>query len=146
MLHLGCTYFAVRDMEKSKAFYKQLLEMEPTAQNHNRWVEFSFEGQCIALYNNQYDEDMMRQGKDLDKHYNQAYREYFVSKEICYGNQAILNFWIEDLNAEYIRLKKLNIGKVSEILYVNIKMPYYYFNIEDPDGNVIEITGHYDIM
>ncbi|MBE6024670.1 MAG: VOC family protein [Cellulosilyticum sp.] len=62
------------------------------------------------------------------------------------SRQAILNFGIEDLNAEYIRLKKLNIGKVSEILYVNIKMPYYYFNIEDPDGNVIEITGRYHIV
>lgn len=22
-------------------------------------------------------------------------------------------------------------------------MPYYYFQVEDPDGNVIEITGEY---
>lgn len=146
MLHLGCTYFIVRDMERSKGFYSQLLQMQPTTQNNNRWVEFSFEGQCIALYWNGYDEKMIEQEKDLEEHYNKAYIEYNKSKQIRYGNQAILNFWVEDLNAEYIRLQELNIGKLSEIMYVNIVMPYYYFNLEDPDGNVIEITGKYKVQ
>lgn len=88
---------------------------------------------------------MIEQEKDLEEHYNKAYIEYNKSKQICYGNQAILNFWVEDLNAEYIRLQELNIGKLSEIMYVNIVMPYYYFNLEDPDGNVIEITGKYKV-
>lgn len=35
----------------------------------------------------------------------------------------------------------LILGKVSDLMYVNIHMPYWYFNIEDPDGNIIEITG-----
>lgn len=32
---------------------------------------------------------------------------------------------------------------MTEIKYVNNAMPYYYFQVEDPDGNVIEITGEY---
>ncbi len=41
-------------------------------------------------------------------------------------------------------LKKLKIGAVSELLFVNIHMPYWYFTIKDPDGNEIEITGNYN--
>ncbi len=26
---------------------------------------------------------------------------------------------------------------------VNVHMPYYYFNLTDPDGNTLEITGNY---
>jgi len=55
-----------------------------------------------------------------------------------------LNFEVENLEAEYKRLKALSIGEISEILYVNVHRPYYYFNIIDPDGNVLEITGKMD--
>lgn len=29
-------------------------------------------------------------------------------------------------------------------MYVNVHMPYWYFNIVDSDGNVLEITGEYE--
>jgi len=32
---------------------------------------------------------------------------------------------------------------VTKVKYVNNVMPYYYFQVADPDGNVIEITGKY---
>ena len=50
---------------------------------------------------------------------------------------------MEDLKSEHERLKELNIGEVSELMYVNVHMPYWYFNITDPDGNTLEITGKY---
>lgn len=50
---------------------------------------------------------------------------------------------MENLKSEYERIKALNIGEVSEIMYVNVHMPYYYFNVIDPDGNILEITGSY---
>ena len=28
-------------------------------------------------------------------------------------------------------------------MYVNITMPYYFFIVDDPDGNEIEVTGNY---
>lgn len=31
---------------------------------------------------------------------------------------------------------------VSKIMYVNVHMPYYYFNVIDSDGNILEITGN----
>lgn len=48
------------------------------------------------------------------------------------------------LHAEYERLKSLQISSLSPLYYVSITMPYWYFNITDPEGNVLEITGPYD--
>ena len=59
------------------------------------------------------------------------------------NNLVVFNFEVDDLKSEYQRLKNLNIGKVSELMYVNVHMPYWYFNILDPDGNTLEITGSY---
>ena len=38
MLKLGSTYLIVRNAEKSISIYNALLQMKPTAQNHNRWA------------------------------------------------------------------------------------------------------------
>ncbi len=59
-------------------------------------------------------------------------------------NNFVLNFYIDNLADEYKRIKELNIGKVTEIMYVNIASPYYHFLLEDPDENIIEITGNYN--
>ena len=56
-----------------------------------------------------------------------------------------MNFEVNNLKEEYKRIKDLAIGDVSEILYVNVHLPYYYFNITDPDGNILEITGKYEV-
>lgn len=143
MLHLGSTYLMVKDMSKSIDFYSKLLSMEPTAKNYDRWAQFDFEDQCIALFNNEYDKRMIEGNIDLDKHYNKAYIEFFKDNKIIYGNNFVLNFWIEDLNKEYERVLNLEIGQVSPIKYVNIAMPYYFFTLQDPDDNLIEITGRY---
>jgi lactoylglutathione lyase len=143
MLHLGSTYLFVKDMEKSIEFYKKLLDMEPTARAYDRWAQFNFEGKCIALYNNSFDRKNIDANENLDKHYNKDYIKYFEKRKITYGNNCVLNFWIENLNKEYERIKNLNIGVISEILYVNISSPYYFFTVIDPNGNFIEITGAY---
>jgi lactoylglutathione lyase len=142
-LHLGSTYLIVKDFEKSMHFYEKLLRMKVSAQNFNRWAQFNFDGKCIALYNCEYDAKMIESRRNLELHYNQAYITYSTERKIHYGNHMVLNFWVNNLNTEYDRLKALDIGKVSEILYVNIKAPYYFFVIDDPDGNTIEITGNY---
>ncbi len=52
-----------------------------------------------------------------------------------------LIFQTDDLIGERNRLMRLEIGPVSELMYVNVVMPYWFFIINDPDGNEIEITG-----
>ena len=138
-MKLGTTYIRVEDMEKSLKFYKALLQQEPLYCNDNRWIAFD----CgIALYNSKYDEKMIKEADTI--HFNQAYLNDFHKIDIPKKNNIVIfNFEVDDLKPKYQGIKDLSIGEVSEILYVNVHMPYYYFNIIDPDGNVLEITGNY---
>lgn len=144
MLHLGSTYLIVNNMEKSINFYEKLLDMKPTKKNFDRWAQFNFEGNCIALFNKAYDTNLINSGNNLSEYYNDAYLKYFKQRKIIYGNNTVLNFWIEDLIKEYKRLELLQIGDMSEIMYLNISSPYHFFTVTDPDGNTIEITGGYN--
>lgn len=59
--------------------------------------------------------------------------------------KVVINLSIEDLRAEYERVKSLNIAAdLTKIRYINARNPYYYFCLKDPDGNTIEITGNYE--
>lgn len=143
MLELGSTYLYVKDIDKSVAFYEKLLSMDVTSRNMNRWAQFNFAGKCIALMNQAYDDERMASGEDLEGVYCHEYLKYSKEFKVIYGNNYVLNFYIDDLKAEHDRLKKLNIGKVSPIMFINVAGPYYLFYIEDPDGNQLEITGNY---
>lgn len=143
ILKLGSTYLKVKDMEKSIQFYEKLLEMDVTSQNFNRWAQFDFHGNCIALYNPRYDFKMFKEGKALENNYGSKYISFKKKEDIVYGNNFVLNFYIEDLAKEHARLKGLKIGEISDIMYLNVASPYYFFVLKDPDGNMIEITGNY---
>lgn len=122
-IHLGSIYLIVRDFEKSISFYEQLLSMNVSTRNcGNKFAEFYFDNKCLALMN----ED------SLPGHHYEGGDHKFV-----------LNFWVEDLSKEYCRLKELKIGEMTEIEKVN--EGYYYFNVFDPDNNVCEITGGYNL-
>ena len=120
-VHLGSIYLITRDFEKSITFYEKLLSMSVSTRNcGNKFAEFFFDNKCLALMNE----------NNLPGHHYEDGDYKFV-----------LNFWVEDLEREYFRLKDLNIGKMTEIKKVH--EGYYYFNIFDPDNNVCEITGGY---
>ena len=138
---LGTMYIMVKDLERSIEFYRSLLQEDPLYANDDRWVQFSNK---IALYNRAYDEKII--GRKPDERFNQAYLDDFCkNNDTLKNNLVIFNFEVEDLRSEYQRLKALNIGEISELMYVNVHMPYWYFNIIDPDGNVLEITGQYEL-
>lgn len=133
---LGTTYIFVSDIKMSVDFYCKLLQEEPLKANDDRWIQFSNK---IALYNKSYDAEIIRKG--ASERFNQAYiDDFYQDKGEAKNNLVVFNFYVEDLKSEYERLKALNIGKVSELMYVNVHMPYWYFNIIDPDGNTLEIT------
>ncbi len=120
-VHLGSVYLIVRDFEKSIVFYEKLLSMTVSTRNcGNKFAEFFFDNKCLALMNE----------NNLPGHHYEEGDYKFV-----------LNFWVEELEREYLRLKELNIGKMTEIEKVHDD--YYYFHIFDPDNNVCEITGGY---
>lgn len=120
-VHLGSIYLITRDFEKAITFYEKLLSMNVSTRNcGNKFAEFFFDNKCLALMNE----------NNLPGHHYEDGDYKFV-----------LNFWVEDLEREYFRLKDLNIGKMTEIKKVH--EGYYYFNIFDPDNNVCEITDGY---
>lgn len=120
-LHLGSIYLIVRDFEKAIGFYEKLLSMKVTSRNcGNKFAQFFFDNKCLAL---------MNESNLIDHHYSDGDYKF------------VLNFWVEDLEREFERLKTLKIGKMTEIQKVN--NGYYYFHLFDADNNVIEITGDY---
>ncbi|OPA73838.1 hypothetical protein BVG16_26705 [Paenibacillus selenitireducens] len=141
-MHLSCTYLIVKDMEKSISFYETLLGVKAQSKNIKRWAQFNC-GNSIALWNPEYDLELIRNNEDLDEHFNKEYLFYKHNNKTEYGNNVVLNFNVPDLQVEYERIRSLNIGSVTEILYINIVQPYFCFILEDPDGNLLEITGEY---
>lgn len=134
---LGTTYIFVKDIKKSLEFYSILFQEKPLYSNDDRWIQFNNK---IALYNKEYDAKII--GKKPSERFNQAYiDDFYKDKGILKNNLVVFNFEVEDLKREYERLKEANIGEISELMYVNVHMPYWYFNIIDPDGNTLEITG-----
>ncbi|MDE5884226.1 MAG: hypothetical protein K2H29_03995 [Oscillospiraceae bacterium] len=139
-MKLSTMYIIVSNIEKSIEFYKLLFQEEPLYTNDNRWVQFS---NYIALYNYVYDKKIIE--SEPNENFSQAYIDDFNERKgTPKNNIVVFNFEVEDLKKEYQRLKNLNIGEISDLMYVNVHMPYWYFNIIDPDGNVIEITGRYE--
>lgn len=142
-MHLGSIYLIVRDFQKSIIFYEKLLQMPVTKKNMDRFAMFDFEGKCIALMNGYFDSE------NPDKVIHKGeYLEYFDDLEtistLPNSRKSVLNFWDEDLREEYNRVKELDItDNITKIKYVCNISPYYYFQLTDPDGNIIEVTGDY---
>ena len=134
-------YIETEDFNKSINFYKKVLQIEPIVFCENRWVEFEL-GNKIALYNKKFDEQKIKDNSNIEENYNKAYIDDFNSKKSDKKNNIVtFNFYTENLKDEYERIKKLKICDVSEVMYVNIVEPYYYFNVSDPDGNLLEICS-----
>lgn len=140
-MELISAYIETEDFNKSINFYKKILQIEPIVFCENRWVEFEL-GNKIALYNKKFDEQKIKDNSNIEENYNKAYIDDFNSKKSDKKNNIVtFNFYTENLKDEYERIKKLKICDVSEVMYVNIVEPYYYFNVSDPDGNLLEICS-----
>lgn len=142
-MYLGSIYLIVRNFNKSVVFYEKLLEMKVTSKNMERFAQFQFEGNNISIMNGYFDkknpELTIHKGQYIEKLDNLA-----AIADAENTKKFVLNFWVKDLEKERERIITLNISElVTEVKYVNNVMPYYYFQVEDPDGNVIEITGEY---
>ena len=142
-MHLGSIYLIVNEFEKSISFYEKLLEMPVTSKNMSRFAQFIFEGHNISIMNGHFDEDYPDKVVKKGEH-----SELMDSlKEIALASNTrkfVLNFWDEDLRKEYKRVKDLHISDdLTKVKYVCNVSPYYYFQLTDPDGNIIEVTGAY---
>lgn len=142
-MHLGSIYLIVRDFNKSIKFYEKLLEMSVSAQNMQRFAQFEFDGKNISIMNGYFDalnpNLTVKKGK-----YVEEFDNLVAIVEAENTHKFVLNFWTENLEQERERIEQLDIsGELTSIKYVNNVRPYYYFQLTDPDGNIIEITGPY---
>ena len=120
-LHWGM-YLIVKDFAKSVAFYEKLLCRRATTLGEGRFAQFRFDGQCILSIMN----EAHLPGHDYTG---------------CGDHKFVLNLWVKDIIEEFNRIKSLNIGPMTDILHPSSH--YCFFNLYDPDKNVIEITGDY---
>jgi len=115
-------YLIVKDFHLSVNFYEKLLNRRATILGPNRFSQFRFNGNCILSIMNE---------AHLGNHDYRNSGDY----------KFVLNLWTTDLSKEYERIKRLSIGPFTEI---SSRHPnYYFFNLVDPDYNLIEITGEY---
>ncbi len=139
-MKLCSTYIETDKFNEVVEFYEKIFQVKGNIYTKNRWIEFDFENK-LAIYNRLYDEEKIR-NEDLKDCYNDEYIKNFnIDRGEKKNNIVTFNFYTSNLKEEYERIKKLNICNMSEIMYVNIKEPYYYFNIYDPEGNTIEICS-----
>jgi Lactoylglutathione lyase and related lyases len=142
-MHLGSIYLVVRDFNKAIQFYEKLLGISVSAQNMQRFAQFQFDGKNISIMNGYF--DVMNPGLTVHKgEYVEEFDNLVNIAEAENTHKFVLNFWTENLAEERDRINQLNISdKLTNIKYVNNVRPYYYFQLADPDDNVIEITGRY---
>lgn len=142
-MHLGSIYLVVQDFEKSLLFYEKLLGILVTRRNKDRFAQFIFDGSNISIMNGYFDknhpEQVTRKGQFVS--------EFDDMDKIAQADNThkfVLNFWVEDLQLEYQKQLEMNLSdKLTRIRYINAGIPYYYFSMTDPDGNIIEVTGNY---
>ncbi len=142
-MHLGSVYLIVKDFDKTIRFYEQLLEIPVTCSNMDRFAQFIFDQQNISIMNGYFDTEhsdkVIRKG-DYDREFDNK-RMIADAKNT---NKFVLNFWTEDLRKERKRIIAAGIADiVTSVKYINAGQPYYYFQMKDPDDNIIEITGPY---
>lgn len=139
----GSIYLVVRDFDRSVSFYEKVLDMKVSAVNGKRFAMFQNDGLNLCLMNGYYDaenrDQVMTKGG-----YWEVYDNHSKIADSENPHKVFINLGVEDLRAEYQRIKDLGIAEeMTPIRYIHVFSPYWYFTFMDPDGNPIEITGGY---
>ena len=140
MITFPCIYINASKFDETIEFYKKLLNNDIEMQYKTRWAQIKInEDMRLAFLNTHFDKDAIENNHDIESHYN----DHFIiniPEEYHSGNTIVLNMVAkENFHEEYERVKQLS-AKVSAIQYVNYFMPYHFFTVEDPEGNLIEIA------
>ncbi len=142
-MRYGSIYLIVKDFELSVSFYEKILDMKVSAENGKRFAIFNCEGLNLCLMNGYYDDEnksqVITKGEYWDIYDNQSEIANNINTR-----KVFINLSVEDLKAEYNRIKNLGIAtQLTAIRFINVFSPYWYFTFMDPDGNPVEITGGY---
>jgi len=107
-------YVAVTDMARAVAFYRHVFRLEPIRES-DRYTAFAVGGVVFGLFN-----------------------AAFYAQPLTLGNNCIPNVRVDDLDAEYERIKPLASKITDGIQHAG---PFRLFMFADPDGNVLEFFG-----
>lgn len=109
-LQLTAIYLAVKDMDRAVRFYEKILGKKVDVKD-KRMSQFNLDNIVFLLYDPAQDKG-----------------------EVTYGENAVVCFQVEDLQAMYKLIKKENCP-TTEIKTID---NYAYFQAKDPEGNIVE--------
>lgn len=139
----GAIYLIVKDFDQSVSFYEKVLDMKVSAMRGKRFAIFDNPGLKLCIMNGYY--DVENKGQVITK--GEYWEIYDNQSKIADSNnhrKVFINLNVDDLQAEYNRIKESGIAKqLTPIRFIQVFSPYWYFTFMDPDGNPIEITGHF---
>ena len=143
-MRYGSIYLVVKDFKKSVSFYENILDMKVSKTNGTRFAIFNVEGLNLCIMNGHFDskhrKEIIKQGSHVA-----MYDDMDTIAESENTRKVFINLGVEDLGAEYQRIKSLDIAsELTPIRFIQYVSPYWYFTFMDPDGNPIEITGVYE--
>jgi len=142
-MRYGSIYLIVKDFDKSVSFYEKVLDMKVSVLNGKRFAIFNNKGLNLCIMNGYYDNENPNQVVTKGKYW-EIYDDLGKIVDSQNSRKVFINLGVDDLNKEYNRIKKLEIAsRMTEIRYINVFSPYWYFTFMDSDGNPIEITGNY---
>ncbi len=142
-MQYGLIYLIVKDFDKSVSFYEKVFDRKVSATNGKRFAIFNNEGLNLCIMNGYYDDENRSQVITKGEYWEIYDNQSGIANSINTRN-VFINLVVEDLKAEYDRIKELDIAtQMTEIRFINVFSPYWYFTFMDPDGNPIEITGNY---
>lgn len=142
-MRYGSIYLIVRDFDKSVSFYEKVFDMKVSAASGKRFAQFHNQGLNLCLMNGHYDSENPDQVVTKGEYWEIYDNQSEIANSIN-TRKVFINLGVEDLKAEYNRIKGLGIAtQMTEIRFINVFSPYWYFTFMDPDGNPIEITGNY---
>ena len=116
-MKLALVTIVTANLEPMRTFYQEVLQIEPQTYRGN-YVEFALEAGTLALW---------RQSE---------YEAFGIAPMRGAANHSVLiEFAVEDVDAEYARLKGLPIELVQEPR--NQPWGQRTFYVRDPDGNIL---------
>lgn len=142
-MRYGSIYLVVKDFDKSVSFYEKVLDMKVSATNGKRFAMFNNTGLNLCLLNGYYDDENRSQVMTKGEYW-EVYDNHSKIADSVNNHKVFINLGVDDLKAEYKRIKELGIAEqITPIRFLHVFSPYWYFTFMDPDGNPIEIAGGY---
>ena len=117
------TYLKVEDMDRAVDFYEAFLGVKAEYRYLDRWVSIN---ERLGLYNPSYDVRHMVPMTEYDR-------------ELRIGNNVVVVFLSDDVDADHKRVQLLGATGVTEIVEINLMAPYRFFQFKDTEGNIVEV-------